>query len=418
MRKLWTDSLLLTLFIFFLTWVIYNVSALGIFNLFDPIGDALGDMQFTDVVFSRLRVTPKADTNVVLVNIGNLTRREIAQEINIVSQFKPKEIGIDVRFLSPKPDTLGDLMLSEAIKNAGNVVLGDKLEKYDSVTGNFDSLGYSIPMFSKNAMDNAFVNMITDNKASEQSQFKMTRIFTPQVFLKGDPNNDQLAFTVRLAQIYSPEKVKRFLKRNNQVEVINYRGDIRKSGYDGQIGPQFTALDIPELFSGNFEPSVFKNKIVLLGFMGSNFQSQSWEDKFYTPMNAQYAGKANPDMYGVVIHANIISMILNQEYINILPPWLENAIGIVIVFFNNMFFLVIYRRLSRWYDGLTILIQLFELMGLLYLIIMFFHWFSLKLNLTLAFVGIGLAQNSLELFFSVFMNLFSREGRAEIFSNP
>jgi predicted ferric reductase len=81
-----------------------------------------------------------------------------------------------------------------------------------------------------------------------------------------------------------------------------------------------------------------------------------------------------------------------------------------------MFFTVIYRKLSRWYDGLTKLLQLIELIILLFLIIMFFHWFTLKLNLTLAFAGIALAGDGLEVFYSVVMNLFSREGRSHIFS--
>lgn len=419
MRRLWKDSFLGTLFIFFLIWLIYNVSALGIFNLFDPIGDALSDMQFTDVVFSRLRETPKADTNVVLVNIGDLNRRGLAQEINLISSYHPKAIGVDIRFPSYKPDTLGDLMLSEAIKNAnenGNIVLGCKLVNYNEKTGNLDSVTYSIPIFSENATYNSYVNLVTDNAAAEQEKFKMTRNFSPRYYLKGDKNQEYLAFSVQLAKIYDPAKTEKFLKRNNNTEVINYRGDFRATGYDDKIAQQFFAIDVEDLFNENFVPSLLKDKIVLMGFMGSNFQSSAWEDKFYTPMNAKYAGKANPDMYGVVIHANIISMILYEDYVNVLPPWLEASLGIIIVFFNIMFFSVLYRKLSKWYDGLTKLLQLIELVILLFLIIMFFHWFTLKLNLTLAFAGITLAGDGLEVFYSVVMNLFSREGRTHIFA--
>ena len=114
-------------------------------------------------------------------------------------------------------------------------------------------------------------------------------------------------------------------------------------------------------------------------------------------------------MYGAVIHANIISMILHDDFVNVFPGWLDITIGIIIVFLNILLFSVIYRKLSRWYDGLTKMIQVLELMVLLFLIIMFFHWFTLKLTLTLAFVGIGLAGDGLEFFYSVIMNLFSRE---------
>jgi CHASE2 domain-containing sensor protein len=416
MRKLWIDSLLGTVFIFSLIWLIYSVSALGIFNLFDPIGEALSDMEFTDVVFSRLRETPKADTNVVLVNIGNLSRGELAIELNEISKHKPRVIGIDSFFSMPREDTLGDMMLSEAIRNAGNVVMVSQLVKLNEETGNFDSIRYSHSMFSGSAAENSYANLATDNEAVTQEDFKVTRRFAPARFISGDKNKQELAFSVKLAQIYDSLKTGEFLSRNQDIEVINYRGDIKATGYDNRIKQQFTALDVADIFTENYVPSVFKDKIVLMGFLGRDFYDTSWEDKFFTPMNAKYAGKANPDMYGVVIHANIIAMILNKDYVRTIPVWMDSAIGIIIVFFNIMFFTVIYRKLSKWYDGVTKLFQLIELMILLVVIIMFFHWFSLKLTLTFAFTGIALAGDGLEVFYSVVMNLFSRMGRAQVFS--
>ena len=416
MRRLWRDSFLGTGFIYLLMGLILNVSALGIFNLFDPIGDALGDMQFTDVVFSRLRETPKADTNVVLVNIGYLGRRALAQEINLIASYHPKVIGVDALFSGPKPDSVGDMILSEAILNASkttNVVLANRLDYNDS-TGKFDGIGHYYSLFSDNATKNAYVNLPTDNFASSQDQFKMTRNFTPRVYLDGDKNKEQLAFSVQIAKLFDPAKADALLKRNKDTEVINYRGDFRATGFEDKVPPQFFAIDIEDVFSENFVPSLLKNKIVIMGFMGNNFQSQQWEDKFFTPMNPKYAGKANPDMYGVVIHANIVSMILHTDFVHVLPGWLDVSIGIIIVFFNILLFSVIYRKLSRWYDGLTKMIQVLELVIMLFLIIMLFHYFTLKLTLTLAFVGIGLAGDGLEFFYSVVMNLFSREGRASL----
>ncbi len=422
MRRFLIDAVQGTLFIIFIIWLLKNVAAFGIFNLFDPIGDALGDMQFTDVVFSRLRETPKADTDVVLVNLGDLNRRGIAQEINIICKYHPKVIGLDARFLAPKPDTIGDMMLQGAIINAketSSIVLGCKLVGYNNKTNLFDSINYSIPMFSDNATYNSYVNLPTDNTAQSQDAPKTTRSFTPYYNLKGNKNDKKLSFAVQLAKIYSPEKAQQFLDRRNATEVIDYRGNFVPSGYDNKIAQQFFALDVNDVFNENFVPSVLKNKIVLIGFMGSSFanNSKEFEDKFYTPMNNQYAGKAYPDMYGVVVWANIISMILHQDYVNVLPAWLEASIGLIIVFLTNVLFSYIYRRLSRWYDGLTVIIQMLEILILLFLIILVFNKFNLKLNLTLAFVGIGLAQNALEVYFSIILNLFSKEGRASLLTS-
>ena len=45
---------------------------------------------------------------------------------------------------------------------------------------------------------------------------------------------------------------------------------------------------------------------------------------------------------------------------------------------------------------------------------MIFHWFGMKVTFALGFAGIALAGDGLEVFYGVVMNLFSREGRAEI----
>jgi CHASE2 domain-containing sensor protein len=288
------------------------------------------------------------------------------------------------------------------------------LTNYNETTKNHDSIRYSHPMFSHYAV-NAYANLLTDNKAATQEDFKVTRSFVPKKYIKGDKNNRELAFAVKIAQLYDSVKAEKFIRRSNDAEIINYRGNIIDYGRDSQFGAKFFALDVLDVFTENFDPGLVRDKIVLMGFLGANFQDTSWEDKFYTPMNPVYAGKANPDMYGLVIHANIIAMILDGEFVNSLPVWLEIVMGILLTFFNIVFFSVIYRRLSKWYDGFTKLLQLIELLILLFLIIMVFHWFSLKLNLTLGFAGIALAGDGLEVFYGVIMNLFSREGRTQVF---
>ena len=411
-KKIWIDSLLGTSFIFFLILLFYKVSAFGIFDLFDPIGDAIGDMEFTDIVFSQLREEPPVDTNMVLVNIGHLSRGEIGAQIEILSKYNPTVIGIDSFFSNPKEDTLGDLMLSDAIKRAGNAILVSKLIDFDTIARTFNNLKLSHPMFSDYA-GSAHANLVTDNEAQEQEDFKVTRSFPPKRDIGGDPEKREIAFARKLAQVYDKEKADRYLRRKNETEVINYRGNIMDLGRSN-FGTKFFALDVEQVFFEDFDPSIVKDKIVIMGYLGDDFSDNSWEDMFYTPMNPTYAGKANPDMYGLVIHANIVAMILNEDYINLLPEWVEHLIGVILTFFNILFFSVIYRTLPKWYDGTTKLIQVLELMILLFLIIMIFHLIGLKLNLTLGFAGIALAGDGLEVFYGVVMNLFSREGRAEI----
>ncbi len=175
MKNIWIQSVIITGFVFFLMWGANKLTDLKLFSAFDTIGQALKDFELTDYAFSKLRPDPLVDERIVLVNIGNLSRREIAQQIRLISQFKPRVIATDILFACEGGlrdsvncpallDTLGNLMLASAISEAGNVVLGDKLLQSDTLakidTDLSDSLEHSDPMFLVHAKE-GFVNLPT-----------------------------------------------------------------------------------------------------------------------------------------------------------------------------------------------------------------------------------------------------------------
>ena len=49
--------------------------------------------------------------------------------------------------------------------------------------------------------------------------------------------------------------------------------------------------------------------------IGNDLADDATEDKYLTPLNLNPGSGLVPDMFGVVIHANIISMILNEDFI-------------------------------------------------------------------------------------------------------
>ena len=174
-------------------------------------------------------------------------------------------------------------------------------------------------------------------------------------------------------------------------------------------------LDWLDIFEGNFVPEVFKDKIVILGYMGSDLSDTSWDDKLYTPLNMEYAGRTNPDMYGVVVHANILSMILNGNFIDSMSERTGLLVGVLLCLLNVVCFSLIYKLLPRWYDGLTKSIQLIEALLLLLIVVLVFHFFSYKLNLTLGIIAVLFAGDSLEVYYGVLKNLFSKEQRRLLF---
>jgi hypothetical protein len=90
-------------------------------------------------------------------------------------------------------------------------------------------------------------------------------------------------------------------------------------------------------------------------------------------------------------------------------------IGALLCLLNVIGFSLIYRLLPRWYDGLTKSIQLIEALILLLVVVMVFHFFSYKLNLTLGIIAVLFAGDSLEVYYGVLKNLFSKEQRRLLF---
>lgn len=394
-----------------------EITDLKIFSAFDPLGEALGDVEMTDIAFSQLREDPELDLNVVMVNVSKLSRREIAQQINIISQYNPKIIGVDVFFNCPNnlrdtincpalKDVMGNYMLAKAIEDAGNVVLVTKVLQSDSlfregIVDEYDSLRRSDIEIRGNALE-GFANLETD--AETQEAFKTCRSFVPRISVQ---NDTVLAFSVKIAMLYDSVKTKRFLARNNYSETINYRGNILDLHNASSFSGRYFALDWYQALDPEYVlPELIKDKIVIMGYMGDDFEDTSWDDKFFTPLNKQYAGKTNPDMYGPVVHANIVSMILNEDYIDELPDWLEWVIAIILCFINVALFWIIYERSPDWFDGVSVLLQLVQIILLSFLMIYFFNWYSFKLDLTITLGALAVVGTCFELYQSAILKIF------------
>ena len=170
----------------------------------------------------------------------------------------------------------------------------------------------------------------------------------------------------------------------------------------------FYAIDVNQVFEGGFLPGMIKDKIVIFGFLGEEFGDDSWEDKFYTPLNLKMAGKANPDMFGPIIHANIISMILHKDYINKMTPWMEVALAILLCLLNVALFSLIHIKLPDWYDGITKLLQVIQLLLLTFLMVEVFDLYAFKLEITIALAAIALVGDAYEIYIGVVKNLVNR----------
>lgn len=419
MKRVWLNSVVVTVFTFGLMWMISKVTDLQVFNAFDPIAQALSDFELTDYAFSNLRPDPKVDERIVVVNIGNLPRAGVAEQIRIINKYKPKVIGIDSFFnceggfqdtinCPQLLDTLGNLILANAIQEAGNVVLVSKLHQSTALYKSgeidvYDSIEFSDPLFQEYAY-HGYANLVTD--ARYQDDVKICRSFIPRMKVG---EKEELAFAVRVAMNYDSVATNRFLDRDNEEEIINYRGNIEiqdvklkslreKDLANTQYPVMFYALDVQQVFNEEFLPGMIENNIVIFGFLGEYFGDPSWDDKFFTPLNNKVAGRANPDMFGLIVHANILAMILNGDVIDEMEEWQKFAIAFIFCYLNIVLFFYINDKFPIWFDSMSLMIQLIQIIMLMGFTIWIFSAANFKLDLTITLLAIAIAGPCFEVY--------------------
>ncbi|HAB53012.1 MAG TPA: hypothetical protein DCE80_12735, partial [Ignavibacteriales bacterium] len=157
--------------------------------------------------------------------------------------------------------------------------------------------------------------------------------------------------------------------------------------------------------------SFIKDKIVLIGFMGIRLNEKTLEDIFFTPLNERYAGKSFPDMYGVVIHANIVSMILNKKFINIMPQWLSIILAVILSYVSAYIIYSFKRKHKDWFGTFTKLYMLTVSLLNLYIGVMVLHHFNYRINLTLAIAVVFLTGTILDLYNNFIGRIFLSTGK-------
>ncbi|WP_082795987.1 CHASE2 domain-containing protein [Flammeovirga sp. SJP92] len=388
------DALLGTIFVFMFMGLLQasNVQ-IEILNVFEQVFE---NFQLTDIYYSKLRDSSKEhfEKDIVLVNIGTLDRKGIAKQIARLAAEKPKVMGIDATFFGPRPkDPAGDFMLAQALRMMGDkFVMATSPDKWNPEISKFDTLLMSYaPFVATTDHAHVFTGVLTDEDFTTWREFP--------VYVDFKNGDKEYALSVKIAEKFAPKKTAKFLKRGNQVEPIYFKGN-----YD-----KFIKLDVSDLNDPERDFSFVKDKIVLMGYMGDGYTDKHWDDdKFFTPLNSNLVGRGYPDMFGVVVHANIISMILNETYIDMMPDWLSYLLAFIVCYFNAVIFMWIVenQKLAVWYNAITKSIQLVEALIILSMTMLLFGSFSYHANFTLLFFVILLSGDLIEIFSEILLRVF------------
>lgn len=208
-------------------------------------------------------------------------------------------IGIDVIF-SENSTAADDAKLIAALRKASNVVLaagkseGEKLlplPKFREVSK------FGFVNFNSDRTDNVVrrVRLEFDESATNFG-VEIVKKFLGISDLPANLESDQ--FTLATQKLRSPHSLDKIyppiiLPKENDSFLINFFG---KPG-------SFPRISFADVFRGNFDSAVVKNKIVLIGMAGAT----GIHDEQLTPVSA---GEPMP---GVEIHANVIQTLLSGE---------------------------------------------------------------------------------------------------------
>lgn len=350
-KFLWRDAFICTLFSVIVLGILY-FSFIKI-SVFDPFEKAFEDFSLSDIYTAEdlKELTPTKD--IVLINIKHEDRYKIAQAIDIVDSQQPKVIGLDIIFKDRK-EPFQDSILKESMIKTKNLVTSFYIENNHLVENN--------PYFKSNNQSEGFINLNFAEDAAVIREF---------VGFKRFQNNKYNSFASQLA-----------LKAGllNQTNASTHLEDKLLINYSGKAD-SFLTFDIGEILNKKDIPAL-KNAIVIFGYLGTpTGNAFDIEDKFFTPLNPKFAGKSVPDMYGTIIHANIVKMIIGKDFIVKIPNYISYIFAFLCCFLMSAVGLKIDKKSSVVFHLLIKLLQLVVSIILLYVTLLLLK-INIHINIT------------------------------------
>jgi CHASE2 domain-containing sensor protein len=287
--------------------------------------------------FLQMRPDKKPDNRITIVQFTDADIQEFAQDpisdrlilqaLKNINQHQPIAIGLDI--LRDIPVNPGNQELNSYLQNNHHIVTICKFGKPQAK--NKEDLGLKSPPGSPK-ISRSFQNINIDPDGIVRRQLiyaKPTELSHCQATYS---LSSQLAFRFLDAKGISPKKViDNYLK-----ELHNKTGFYQKindKGYQILLNYRSATkvaqeVSLSKVINNDFEPELFKNRIVLIGYTTASNKP----DVFFTPFsNFNQQNK----MFGVEIHAQMTSQLINiglkeTPQLDFLPWW-GDGIWILIV---------------------------------------------------------------------------------------
>lgn len=293
----------------FLTIVILGVACLIVVNIsfLNPVSEAIDDFSMTDM-FYEIEHSGTIDSESSVISIVDLTnvydRGEIGEILANISMCNPKAIGVDIIFEGEKDDSIGNKLLTDAIRILPkSTIFAEKLTNYSSENDEFSS---SVKSFFADSLHvrQGFTNFVDNLAASSIREMPAFRNLSGQ---------DVIAFDVALSEMCGIKVT----ANSDDNYIINYKNI------------KFTRIPPDSIFEYS---DYIEDRVILVGTLNEEADMHS------TPV-----GK----MPGVEIHAySLLALLENHRVIELNEFWLI-LIAIVICWILELCICGTYKVLKR-----------------------------------------------------------------------
>ncbi|MBT8303251.1 MAG: CHASE2 domain-containing protein [Bacteroidia bacterium] len=332
-------------------------------RFFNPLHKAFTDFSFLDVFYSEsFQGTDKINPQIILVNVGDSDRSAIAKGLQAILKEDPRTVGVDIIFKERKDNVQADSLLASLLVNDSVVTSFNIVEDIEE---------HNHPYFGNN--ENAgYVNFNFDEDVTVIREF---------IGHDARGNRERLSFANQITKHALKEKWQslNYNEKLRKSQVIKFQG-----AYDA-----FIHMDLDDIKESS--NPVFKDKIVILGYLGSpTGYEKDILDKYFTPLNQYCTGRSDADMFGTTIHANIINMLITKDFmLKISNFWLA-VITFLVMFFSTMFYMKINRKYKVSYRTRK---RIYQFITCVFVLLFSFWLFRLDVVLkpSLIIVGIILA---------------------------
>lgn len=333
----WIDAICSTVFSFAVCTVLY----LAFINIsfFDAFSNAFRDFEFTDLYYSKALPESNISDNIILVNVQYADRAEIAEAIDKIAEQNPTVIGLDLIFRDRKT-AIGDSTLYASLMRHENIVTSCYFDG--------DAIVENNPYFSPERFSSGFINLYPRDGQT---------VIRDYLAWKTDSSNDTIySFAARLAMRHNPNLIPE-LKSLDRIFPIDYTTDL----------DNFVLFELDEILLSDDPIPIIDGGIVILAYLGvPTGNPHDIEDKHFTPLNDHVAGKSTPDMYGAAIHANVLRMFVEDNFVWRVPTFWNYCLAFALATLATYWALVI---MSRKYILHNLLIKGYQLVwsiGLVY----------------------------------------------------